>query len=133
MKLQTARQARNEDPQAFTDRCQTLAQKIICKVTDTQAQLIRREVTERMLLASFTNGLGGDAGKQTRYASPQSMQQALTIALSVYEAEKQEKFNESFYARFDDLVRLTRRSPCCASCERDSSSRSADTCEQLHE
>jgi hypothetical protein len=60
-----------------------------------------------MLLASFTNGLGGDAGKQMRYANPQSMQQALTIDLSVYEAEKQ-KFNESFYTRFDESVRLTR-------------------------
>jgi hypothetical protein len=79
-----------------------LAQKIICKVNDPQAQQIHREVTERMLLALFINGLGGDAGKQTRYANPQSMQQALTIALSVYEAEKQEKFNESFYARFDE-------------------------------
>jgi len=27
MKLQTARQAKNEDPQAFTDRCRELAQK----------------------------------------------------------------------------------------------------------
>ena len=118
MKLQTARQARNEDPQVFADRCQTSAQKITCKVSDPQAQLIHREVTERMLLVSFINGLGGDAGKQTRYANPQSMQQALTIALSVYEAEKQEKFNDSFYTRFDESVRLTWRSPCRAGIER---------------
>ena len=114
-------------PQAFADRCQTLAQKITCKVSDPQAQLIHREVTDRMLLASFINGLGGDAGKQTRYANPQSMQQALTIALSVYEAEKQEKFHENFYTRFDESVRLTRRSPCRAGNERESSCRSTDT------
>ena len=29
MKLQTARQAKNEDPQAFADRCRELAQKIV--------------------------------------------------------------------------------------------------------
>ena len=32
MKLQTARQAKGEDPQAFADRCRELAVKIICKV-----------------------------------------------------------------------------------------------------
>jgi len=127
MKLQTARQARNEDPQAFADRCQSLAQKIICKVSDPQAQQIHREVIERMLLASFVNGLSSDAGKQTRYANPQNMQQALAIALSVYEAEKQEKFNESFYTRFDESVRLTRRSPCRAGNEREGSCHSTDT------
>ena len=34
MKLQTARQAKGEDPQAFADRCRELAGKIICKVED---------------------------------------------------------------------------------------------------
>ena len=38
MKLQSARKARNEDSQAFADRCLSLAQKILCKVTDPQAQ-----------------------------------------------------------------------------------------------
>jgi hypothetical protein len=37
------------------------------------------------------------------------LDQVLKIALSVQEAEKQEKFSESFYANFDDLLRL--RSP----------------------
>ena len=114
MKLQTARQARNEEPQDFADRCQTLAQKITCKVSDPQTQLIHRKVTERMLLASFINGLGGDGGKQTKRANPQSIQQALNIAFSAYEAEKKEKFNESFYTRSYESVRLTRRSPCRA-------------------
>jgi hypothetical protein len=31
MKLQTVRQAKNEDPQAFADRCRELSQKIVCK------------------------------------------------------------------------------------------------------
>ena len=34
LKLQTARQGRNETPSEFTDRCQALSQKIICKVAD---------------------------------------------------------------------------------------------------
>jgi tRNA A37 N6-isopentenylltransferase MiaA len=98
MRLQTARQGKNEDPQAFADRCRALAQKIVQKSDDPQAQRIHQENVERMLLASFVAGLFGAHGRQVRYANPQAMKQALTIALSVQEAEKQERFNESFYA-----------------------------------
>jgi len=36
--LQTARQAKGEDPQSFADRCRQLAGKIICKVEHPVAQ-----------------------------------------------------------------------------------------------
>ena len=58
-----------------------------------------------MLLASFVTGLIGTPGRQVRYASPQHLDQALKIALSVQEAEKKVKFSESFYASFDNLLR----------------------------
>ena len=58
-----------------------------------------------MLLASFVTGLIGTSGWQIRYTSPQQQDQALKIALSVQEAEKQEKFSESFYASFDNSLR----------------------------
>jgi len=77
MKLQTARQAKGEDPQAFADRCKELAGKIICKVEDPVAQRIHNENSERMLLASFVTGLVGNPGTQCRYANPHSMDQAL--------------------------------------------------------
>ena len=64
-----------------------------------------------MLLASFVTRLTGNPGTQCRYANPQSMDQALRIALSVQEAERQEKFSESFYANFDRSVRLMSKSP----------------------
>ena len=73
MTLQTARQAKNDDPQAFADRCRELAQKIICKVDDAVAKCIHNENAERMLLASFVTGLIGAPGIQCRYANPQSM------------------------------------------------------------
>lgn len=38
MRLQTARQGRNEDPQAFADRCRALSQKGMQKVDDPAAQ-----------------------------------------------------------------------------------------------
>jgi len=110
MKLQTARQAKDEDPQAFADRCRELAGKIICKVEDPEAQRIHNENSERMLLASFVTELTGNPGTQCRYANPQSMGQVLKIALSVQEAERQEKISESFYANFDRSVRLMSKS-----------------------
>ena len=111
MKLQTARQAKNEDPQAFADRCRELAQKIVCKVNDPVAQRIHNENAERMLLASFVSGLVGAPGLQCHYASPQNMEHALRIALAVQEAERQEKISESFYTNFEKSVRLTSKSP----------------------
>ena len=111
MKLQTAKQAKGEDPQAFADRCRALAGKIIYKVEDPVAQHIHNEKSERMLLASFLTGLTGIPGTQYRYANPQSMDQDLRITLSVQEAERQEKISESFYANFDRSVRLTSKSP----------------------
>jgi hypothetical protein len=64
-----------------------------------------------MLLASFVSGLTGVSGRQVRYANPQTVQQALQIVLSVQEAEKQERFNSSFYTRFDNSVSLESRPP----------------------
>jgi len=86
MKLQTARQAKGEDLQAFADRCRELAGKIVCKVEDPVAQRIHNGNSERMLLASFVTGLVGHPGTQCHYANPQSMDQALKIALTVQEA-----------------------------------------------
>jgi len=111
MKLQTARQAKNEDPQALADRCRDLAQKIVCEVNDPVALRVHNENAERMLLASFVSGLVGSPGLQCRYANPQSMEHALRIALAVQEAERQEKISESFYTKFERSVRLTTKSP----------------------
>jgi hypothetical protein len=64
-----------------------------------------------MLLSSFMTGIRGVPGLQVRYANPQTLKQALRRALSVQEAERQEKFSESFYASFDKNVRLKSQSP----------------------
>ena len=64
-----------------------------------------------MLLVSFDAGLPDVAGRQVRYASPQTVHDALRIALAVQDAEKQEEFNNSFYTRFDNSVSLHSRPP----------------------
>ena len=70
----------------------------MCNTGDPVAQRIHRENVERILLASFVAGLTGAPGKQVMYASPRDIQQALSIALSVQEAEKQ-----------NDLARVSTR------------------------
>jgi len=75
-----------------------------------------------MLFASFVAALRGVVGKQVRYANPRNLEQALSIALAVQEATKQERFNESFYTRFDNSIRLLSRSPSWT-CRQDSKAR----------
>jgi len=82
--------------QKFKDEFRRRAVTKNCKVDDPEAQRIHKENADRMLLASFVAGLAGEAGRQTRFSNPQSPDQALKIALTVQEAEKQEKFSESF-------------------------------------
>jgi hypothetical protein len=91
----------------FADRCKNLVKKVVCKVDDPVAQRVHNENAERLTLASFVTGLTGIPGRQVRYGNPQTLEQALQIALSVQEAERQEKFSDSFYAKFDRSVRLT--------------------------
>jgi len=109
MGLQTARQSRNESIQESVVRCRALAQKIVCKVDDPLAHRIHYENADRMLLASFVAGLIGIVSRQVRFSNPQSLDQALKTALCVQEAEKQERFSESFYTSFDNSLRV--RSP----------------------
>jgi len=105
-KLQAARQARTESPQQFADRCKSLAQKVMLKSDDPQTQLIHRENADRMLLERFVSGLIGVPGREVRFSNPQSLEEALKTAVSVQEAERQERFNESFYTRSEKSVSL---------------------------
>jgi len=61
-----------------------------------------------------------------RYASTSSIHQALQIALAVEQAEKQDRFNESFYTRFEKSVRLTSQSPSSTYAESSRTRQSAE-------
>jgi len=50
-----------------------------------------------MLLAIFTSGILNTAGRQVRYAIPINMDEALRIAITVNQAQIQERRNEAFY------------------------------------
>ena len=76
------------------------------KSADHQVQRIHKENADRMLLVSFVSGLTGTAGYQVRILHPESLGEALNLAVSVQEAERQERFNESFYTGSEKSVRL---------------------------
>ena len=103
MKLQTARQRKGETIQEFADRCRSLAQKTVLKVNDPVHQKFYYQQAERLLLSSFIAGLFGTPGRQVRYARPSSLEEALQIAISVDQAERQERRNETFYVRYGTL------------------------------
>ena len=76
------------------------------------AQRIHSENAAWMLLTGYVAGLTGVPSRPCRYANPQIMEQALKIALSVQEAEKQEKFKDGFYTRLDSSVKRQSNSSC---------------------
>jgi hypothetical protein len=94
-----ARQRKDETPQGFADRCRRLAQRTVPQVKNAALQKLHYEKAERMLLASFAAGLSGTASRQVRYAMPKTVDEALKIAITVDQAEQQERRNAAFYLR----------------------------------
>jgi len=80
------------------------------QVGDEAKQKWHYEQAERMLLASFTSGLVGQAGKFTRFNLPENMDQALKIATTVNQAEIQKRRNETFYVEEARASRASDRS-----------------------
>ena len=96
--LQNAKQNKHETPQEFADRIRALAQRTIPQVDDPEAKKLYQEQADRMALASFTAGLVGVPGRQVRYIMPESLDEAIRVAITVSQAEVQERRNEVFYA-----------------------------------
>jgi hypothetical protein len=70
--------------------------------------------------------LKGVVAKQIIYHSPRSLERPLSIALTVTEAGKQQKFNETFYAKFIEAVTVSPRSPSRQGSEKYSAKRTAN-------
>jgi hypothetical protein len=102
------------------------------KTNDPLAQRVNRENAERMLLSAFTSGLTSTPGGMVRYSNQQSLEEALKIALSVQEAEKQERFNESFYTNCDKSVHILSQSSSPPSSRNRGKQNSADAREVRH-
>lgn len=94
--LHQAKQKRDESPQSFADGCRGLAQKIIPQPDDPVKQEMYNERAEEALLAAFTSGLTGTPGRQVRFSLPTCMEDAIRIAVTVHQAEEQERRNNSY-------------------------------------
>ena len=88
--LYMARQRKGETAQEFPDCCWVLARKTVPCVTDPALQRVYNEQAEQMLLSAFTKGLTGTVGRQVRFSSPKTAEEALQIAINVSQAEIQE-------------------------------------------
>ena len=98
MQLQTAKQKKDESVQEFFDRCRSLAMKTVPKVEDPLLQKFHYDQAQRMLLSTFLAGCGGNSGQQLRFQMPETVDKALQIAITVSEAEAQEKRNLAFFS-----------------------------------
>ena len=125
-KLKTDRQARNEGPMEFADRCKELGHRVMNKVNDPITQQIHRENSYRMCLASFVSDLAGVVGREVRYDHPKNLREGVKLALAVDEAEKQKRRNETFYTWSDGFAGQLPRSPGNSRRGRKNSERAAD-------
>jgi len=94
--LYMARQRKGETAQGFLDRYRLLSRTVPC-VTDPVLQQAYKEQAERMLLSAFSNGILGTPGREVRFASPATVEEALRIAVTVSQAEIQEARDNAFY------------------------------------
>jgi hypothetical protein len=98
MQLQTARQKKDETPQELMDRCRSLAMKTLSKVEDPVLQKFHYDQAQRMLLSTFIAGVSGNPGQHLRFQMPATVDEALQIAVRVFEAEAQERRNLAFFS-----------------------------------
>ena len=94
--LQIAHQRKDETTTEFLDRCRLLAQRTMPCTADS-LQRAYNEQAELMLLSAFISGLSGTPGRQVHFAMPFSADEALRLAVTVSQAEIQEKRNNAFY------------------------------------
>jgi hypothetical protein len=95
--LHSAQQGPKETVRDFADRVRNLARQVTPQTNDPEAQRLCNLQTTRMMIASFINGLRGNPGIQTRFASPSVMEDAVRIAVTIEQAESCKGKSETFY------------------------------------
>jgi hypothetical protein len=75
-----------------------LAIRTVQKVDDPVLQVFHYEQAERMILSTFISVLLGSPGQQLRFRMSTTVEEAVQIAVTVFEAEKQERRNQTFFS-----------------------------------
>jgi hypothetical protein len=109
--LQDAVQGRGETAEEFADRCRKLCQKTIRRVDNAVAQVVLNEEAERRLVAAYINGLRGVVGQQVKFNMPATMDQAVRLAITIENAERQWPSDRRVFA-------IAREDVVCFSCHR---------------
>jgi hypothetical protein len=91
----------NVSPQDIVDRVCALALNMVLIVDDSQLQKCHDQA-ERMILSTFISALAGNPGQQVRFGMPESVEEAVQIAVTVYEAQRQERRNQEFFSNMND-------------------------------
>ena len=94
--LYMARQRKGETAHEFLDRCRLLAKMTVTCTTYPVLQQAYNEQAERKFLSAFTNGLLSTVGRQVRYSSPATAEEALGLAVTVSQVEFQEARDIAF-------------------------------------
>jgi hypothetical protein len=100
--LHDAKEYKGECPSKFFYRCRALSLKTIRISRDAVEQRILEEEAESRLVTSFVQGLRGYAGRELRFRVPNTVDEALNIAMIIHnneELERQEKNREIFCAK----------------------------------
>ena len=87
-KLQDATQDKGDSVEEFADRCRKLCQKTVRTMSDEVTQKIINEEAERRLVAAYINGLGGMVGQQVRFKMPNTLDEAVQVAITISNAER---------------------------------------------
>ena len=87
--LHEARQEKTETPAQFLDRLRTISAKTIRKGSNHAECAILAE-GRYSLLSAFIHECAGPAGRELRFRMPENLEQALNIAITVYNALKLE-------------------------------------------
>jgi len=71
--------------------------KTVPKVEDPLLQKYHYDQAQRMVLSTFIAWVSGNPGQHLRFQMPATVDEALQIAVTVFEAEAQEKINLAFF------------------------------------
>ena len=95
LQLQSARQGRDETPQDFAEKVRSLALRTVPKVDDPLLQVFHYE-------QAFIVGLLGNLGQQVLFRMSKTVEEAVQVAVMVFEAEKQERRNQIFFSNLNE-------------------------------
>jgi hypothetical protein len=93
-RLQEAVQGKDEGAEEFSDRCRKIYQRTIRRVNDEGTKRVINKEAECRLLAAYIHGLRCVVGQQVQFQMPSTMEQAVRLAVTIENVEKQKQLTD---------------------------------------